>query len=93
LFLYAAFNNHAFQIINLYKRLTMKRIIFLLFLLVPFVYVNAQIKVDVKGKITREADRRANKRTDKAINKAFDKVDEEIDSAIKKDDKEKKSRE
>ncbi|HOU96753.1 MAG TPA: OmpA family protein [Bacteroidales bacterium] len=69
----------------------MKRIYFLLFLLVPFVYVNAQIKVDVKGKITREADRRANKRTDKAINKVFDKVDEEIDSAVKKDNKEEKA--
>lgn len=45
---------------------------------------DAQIKVDVKGKVNEEADRRANQRTEEAIDAGFDKVEQGIKNIFKK---------
>ena len=71
----------------------MKKVVLLLFLFVPFIYINAQVKVDLKGKVVREADRRANQKTDEAVDKVFDKAEEGIASIFKKKDRNQKEEE
>lgn len=61
----------------------MKKVLLVMFLFATAICINAQIKVDLKGKIIREADRRANQKTDQAINKAFDKAEEGIASVFR----------
>ncbi len=56
-------------------------------LFAPLISINAQIKVDLKGKVAREADRRANQKTDEAVDKVFDKAEEGIASIFRKKDK------
>ena len=54
--------------------------------------MNAQVKVDVKGKVNEEADYRANRTTDNAIDAGFDKVEQGIKGIFKKKDKKDTSR-
>jgi len=67
--------------------MAMKKVLLLMLLFAPFISINAQIKVDLKGKVAREADRRANHKTDEAVDKAFDKAEEGIASIFRKKDK------
>lgn len=65
----------------------MKKVLLLMLLFAPLISINAQIKVDLKGKVAREADRRANQKTDEAVDKVFDKAEEGIASIFRKKDK------
>lgn len=67
----------------------MKRILVFMIVFAPLICLNAQIKVDLKGKVVRETDRRANQKTDEAIDKVFDKAEEGITSLFNKKDKSK----
>lgn len=66
----------------------MKKLILSLFFCIPFILLQGQIKVDVKGKVKDEANDRANQHTDEAIDKAFDKAEEGVESVFKKKEKE-----
>jgi outer membrane protein OmpA-like peptidoglycan-associated protein len=69
----------------------MKKVLIAVLFFAPAIFINAQIKVDLKNKIIREADRRANQKTDEAIDKAFNKAEEEVASLFKKKEKEQPS--
>ena len=69
----------------------MKRVLLLSLLFAPLLSLEAQIKVDLKGKVAREVNRRANQRTDEAVSKVFDKAEEGINSVISKKDKSQKT--
>lgn len=74
----------------------MKKLLIITILIITLSFLltdmNAQVKVDVKGKVNEEADYRANRTTDNAIDAGFDKVEEGIKGIFKKKDKKDTSR-
>jgi outer membrane protein OmpA-like peptidoglycan-associated protein len=60
------------------------KIVILFALLIGAASLQAQVDVDVKGKVTNQADNRANKHTDNAIDKGFDKIEDGIKGLFKK---------
>lgn len=70
----------------------MKKLFIIILLFATAICINAQVKVDLKGKVARETGRRANQRTDEAIDKAFNKAEESIASIFtRKEEKEQTS--
>ncbi|MEA1874980.1 MAG: OmpA family protein [Bacteroidota bacterium] len=63
------------------------KIVILIALLIGAISLNAQVKVDVEGKVTNQADRRANRHTDNAIDKGFDKIEDGVRGIFKKKNK------
>jgi outer membrane protein OmpA-like peptidoglycan-associated protein len=68
----------------------MKSSLFFIFILFLGISVQAQIKVDVEKKVSREANQRANNKTDEVIDKSFDKLEEGIGNLFKKKNKKSK---
>jgi len=67
------------------------KLVILIALLIGAISLNAQVDVDVEGKVVNQADRRANKHTDNAIDNGFDKIENGVKGLFKKKkDKKKK---
>ncbi|MDA3912504.1 MAG: OmpA family protein [Bacteroidales bacterium] len=60
------------------------KLVILFALLIGAASLQAQVDVDVKGKVTNQADNRANKHTDNAIDKGFDKIEDGVKGLFKK---------
>ena len=60
------------------------KIVILFALLIGAASLQAQVDVDVKGKVTNQVDNRANRHTDNAIDKGFDKIEDGIKGLFKK---------
>jgi OmpA-OmpF porin, OOP family len=66
-----------------------KSVIFILISVVLVLFApgaEAQIKIDLKGKIKKEANRRANRKTEEGVNKGFDKLEEGVKNLVVKND-------
>ncbi len=60
------------------------KLVLILVLLIGAVNLQAQVDVDVKGKVTDEADQRANNHVDNAIDKGFNKIEDGVKGLFKK---------
>lgn len=60
------------------------KLVLILVLLIGAVSLQAQVDVDVKGKVTNEADDRANSHVDNAIDKGFNKIEDGVKGLFKK---------